>query len=147
MQMTIPLKRWQVRQDSKNDFCGFRCVIRPIQKMFKLKSFFTLILVYSLFDRYVGIRYYRLLPLPAANSEIKMTKFIFNLNFFANEILKSTFCSQTVLFEYSRGQDGRSRKELTRERTESKGGNKWHQTREQQGDDRQNRARGGPGGE
>jgi hypothetical protein len=40
MQMTIPLKRWQVRQDSKNDFCGFRCVIRPIQKMFKLKSFF-----------------------------------------------------------------------------------------------------------
>jgi hypothetical protein len=45
MQMTIPLKRWQVRQGSKNDFCGFRCVIRPIQKkMFKLKSFFTLIL-------------------------------------------------------------------------------------------------------
>jgi hypothetical protein len=39
-EMTIPLKRWQVRQDSKNDFCGFRCVIRPIQKMFKLKSFF-----------------------------------------------------------------------------------------------------------
>jgi hypothetical protein len=27
----------------QNDFCGFRCVIRPIQKMFKLKSFFTLI--------------------------------------------------------------------------------------------------------
>jgi hypothetical protein len=43
MQMTIPLKRWQVRQDSKNDFCGFRCVIRPIQKMFRLQSFFTLI--------------------------------------------------------------------------------------------------------
>jgi hypothetical protein len=43
MQMTIPLKRWQGRQDSKNDFCGFRCVIRPIQKMFKLKSFFTLL--------------------------------------------------------------------------------------------------------
>jgi hypothetical protein len=40
MQMTIPLKRWQVRQDSKNDFCGFRCVIRPIQKMFELKSYF-----------------------------------------------------------------------------------------------------------
>jgi hypothetical protein len=42
MQMTIPLIRWQVRQDSKNDFCFFRCVIRPIQKMFELKSFFTL---------------------------------------------------------------------------------------------------------
>jgi hypothetical protein len=40
MQMTIPLKRWQVRQDSKNDFCGFRCVIQPIQKMFELESFF-----------------------------------------------------------------------------------------------------------
>jgi hypothetical protein len=55
MQMTIPLKRWQVRQDSKNDFCGFRCVIRPILKMFKLKSFFTLIriLVSSIRDGFM----------------------------------------------------------------------------------------------